>query len=76
MADTVHPLPPGTRIRHVGQEWARTATATVLDWTGPYADGSYEYRVRARVDISCRTGPHNPETRETRWSSLSVRTAT
>ena len=77
MTDTVHPLPPGTRVRHVGQQWARRiSTATVLDWTGPYADGSYEYRVRAGADFSRRLGSDNPMTRETQWSSLAVRTVT
>lgn len=69
-----HPLPVGTRVRHYGQQWpaARTGTATVREAVGPQCDGSYEYRVTAGVDFSRRTGPGNPEVRETWWSSLAV----
>ncbi|MER5882686.1 hypothetical protein ABT160_02540 [Streptomyces sp. NPDC001941] len=69
------PLPPGTRVRHVGQQWARAATATIRSVDGPYPDGSYEYEVTAGQDFSRRTGPDNPETRTTRWNSRTVRPA-
>lgn len=66
-------LPAGTRVKHVNQQWARTATATIRDIKGPYNDGSYEYLVTAGVDFSRPLGPDNPETHETWWSSLAVR---
>lgn len=71
---TEHPLPAGTRVRHYGQQWAaaRTGTATIREAVGPQYDGSYEYRVTAGEDLSRRTGPDDPETRETWWSSLAV----
>lgn len=68
-----HPLPIGTRVRHYGQQWARAATATIRAVEGPYHDGSYEYEVTTGEDFSRHTGPDNPETRTTRWSSLAVR---
>jgi hypothetical protein len=69
-----HPYPAGTRVRHYGQQWpaARVGTATVREAVGPLHDGSYEYRVTAGEDFSRRTGPDNPETRETWWSSLAT----
>jgi hypothetical protein len=76
MSDAVHPLPQSTLVRHIGQQWARAATAVIVDWTGPYPDGSYEYRVRAGVDFSRRIGPDNLAVRETQWSSRTVRTVT
>ena len=74
MTDTDRPLPVGTRVRHYGQQWpaARTGTATIVDAKGPYYDGSWEYLVLAGVDFSRATGPANPETRETWWSSLAT----
>ncbi len=73
-----HPLPVGTRVRHYGQQWAaaRTGTATIRETKGPWPDGTYEYRVTAGVDFSRRTGPDNPETRETWWSSEATIPAT
>jgi hypothetical protein len=72
---TAHPLPVGTPVRHYGQQWARTATATVREVKGPVYDGSYEYRVTCGVDFSRRLSPDNPETRDTWWSSLATRPA-
>lgn len=74
-----HPLPAGTRVAHVNQQWAtsRTApdgTAEILEARGPYNDGTWEYRVRACRDFSRRPGPGNPCDRETWWSSNAVRT--
>ncbi|MBA2951626.1 hypothetical protein [Streptomyces himalayensis] len=68
---TDHPLPVGARVRHYGQQWpaARAGTATICEAVGPLRDGSYEYRVTAGEDVSRRTGPDNPETREAWWSS-------
>lgn len=72
------PLPVGARVRHYGQQWpaARTGTATVREVVGPQYDGSYEYWVTTGDDFSRRTGPDNPETRETWWSSLATIPAT
>lgn len=69
-----HPLPVGMRVRHYGQQWsaARTGTATIRDVKGPYNDGSYEYRVLATEDFARRTGPDNPETRDTWWNSAAT----
>jgi hypothetical protein len=66
-----HPLQVGARVRHYGQQWpaARAGTATVREVQGPLRDGTYEYRVTAGEDFSRSTGPDNPETRETWWSS-------
>lgn len=67
-----HPLPAGTRVRHVSQQWARAATATVRYVKGPYLDGAYEYLVTAGDDFSRRLSPTNPETRETWWASYAT----
>jgi hypothetical protein len=75
---SAHPLPVGARVRHYGQQWAaaRTGTATIRETVGPLHDGSYEYRVTAGQDFSRPTGPDNPETRETWWSSTATVPAT
>ena len=73
-----HPLPKGTRVYHSSQQWHRPhmgGTAHIVGVSGPYNDGSYEYDVMAGVHFSRRTGEDNPETRETRWSSLMTRKA-
>lgn len=72
------PLPAGTRIAHINQQWAisRTSpggTAEILEARGPYNDGSWEYRVLACRDFSRRPGRDNPMDRETWWNSLAVR---
>lgn len=69
---TAHPLPIGTRVSHLNQQWARSlpgGTATVLDREGPWPDGSWEYQVRAARDFSRQPGPDNPESRTTWWPS-------
>lgn len=66
---TVHPLQSGTPVRHVSQEWARAATAEVIDVDGPDADGFYEYRVLAGQDFSRRLGFDNVMDRVEHWSS-------
>jgi hypothetical protein len=73
-ADNVHPLAPGTRVRHYGQQWpaARSGTATIREVQGPLHDGTYEYRVDATEDFSRRPGPDNPETRSAWWSSTAT----
>lgn len=68
------PLPVGTRVTHINQQWANSVvaprgTAEILEARGPYNDGSYEYRVLAARDFSRRPGPDNPLVRETWWSS-------
>ncbi|MEU9415203.1 hypothetical protein [Streptomyces sp. NPDC048272] len=75
-----HPLPVGTRVTHVNQQWAnrRTApegTAKIVEARGPYNDGSYEYLVLACRDFSRQPGPGNRMDRETWWSSLAVQSA-
>ncbi|UNZ20584.1 hypothetical protein [Streptomyces sp. 891-h] len=69
-----HPLPVGTRVRHIGQQWhaACKGTATIREIEGPYSDGAYEYRVLATEDFSRRPSLDNPETRETWWASYST----
>lgn len=64
-----HPLPPGTPVRHVAQEWAREATAEVVHADGPDADGHYEYTVVAGQDFSRRLGFDNVMDRVEGWSS-------
>ncbi|MEU3742927.1 hypothetical protein AB0E78_38465 [Streptomyces sp. NPDC032198] len=69
---TTHPLPIGTRVWHINQEWARSlpdGTATVIDREGPWPDGAWEYEVRAARDFSRSPGPDNPESRTTWWPS-------
>jgi hypothetical protein len=66
---TTIPLAVGTPVRHLGQQWAREATATITDVKGPYNDGSYEYEVLAGADFSRRLGDSNPQTRTTWWPS-------
>lgn len=73
MSGNEHPYPAGTRVYHAGQQWHRAhmdGTAHVVDSKGPYSDGSYEYDVLAGEDFSRQTGPDNPETRRTWWSSM------
>lgn len=72
------PLPVGTRVVHISQEWAHSwnipnGTAEIVEVRGPYNDGSWEYRVLATQDFSRRPGPDNPMDRETWWSSLATR---
>jgi hypothetical protein len=69
---TTHPLPPGTPVRHVSQEWARTATAEVIDVNGPDARGGYEYGVLAGQDFSRPLGFDNVMDRFEQWSSRAV----
>lgn len=64
-----HPLPPGAPVRHINQEWAREATAEIIDWDGPDADGGYEYRVLAGQDFSRQLGFDNVMDRVAQWSS-------
>lgn len=72
-----HPLTPGTRVYHHGQQWtaARKGTAIVREAKGPYHDGSWEYRVDATRDFSRRPGPANPMDRSTWWSSSATHPA-
>jgi hypothetical protein len=67
-----HPFAPGTRVRHVNQEWAREATAVVVKAHGPFGDGSYEYEVFAGELFAEPVSESNPMTRPTQWSSLAV----
>lgn len=76
---TDRPLPVGTRVTHISQQWATSRTAPegtgkILEADGPYPDGSWEYRVLAARDFSRRPGPDNPLERETWWSSNATRT--
>ncbi|MEV6840273.1 hypothetical protein AB0N17_38245 [Streptomyces sp. NPDC051133] len=69
---TGHPLPIGTRVSHINQQWARSlpdGTATVIGREGPWPDGSWEYQVHAARDFSRQPGPDNPESRTTGWPS-------
>lgn len=75
-----HPLPVGTRVTHVNQQWATSrvapeGTAEILEVRGPYNDGSWEYLVLAACYFSRRPGPDNPLDRETWWSSNATRPA-
>lgn len=66
-----HPYPAGTRVYHAGQQWHHPwmgGTAHVVEFMGPYSDGTYEYIVMAGEDISRQTGPLNRETRRAQWS--------
>jgi len=72
------PLPVGTRVTHVNQQWATSivapeGTAEILEARGPYPDGSFEYLVLACRDFSRRPGPDNRMDRETWWSSNATR---
>jgi hypothetical protein len=67
-----HPLAPGTPVRHVNQEWAREATAVIVQAHGPFLDDVYEYVVAAGVDFSRPVSQSNPMTRPAQWSSLAV----
>ena len=67
-----HPFAPGTRVRHVSQEWAREATAVVVQAHGPFGDGSYEYEVFAGELFAEPVSQSNPMTRPTQWSSLAT----
>ncbi|GHE09203.1 hypothetical protein [Streptomyces alanosinicus] len=76
---TRHPLPNGTRVTHINQEWARRlpgGTATILDRQGPWPDGSWEYLVRTTGDFSRQPSPDNPESRTTWWPSYATTPAT
>jgi hypothetical protein len=64
-----HPLPVGTRVRHIAQEWARTSTATITAVDGPFLGENYDYTVLATRFFADAPGPDNPETRITQWSS-------
>jgi hypothetical protein len=68
-----HPWPVNTLVRHVNQEWARSIpTARIIEVHGPYADGTFEYKVLAARRFSERPSPSNPMDRETMWSSNAV----
>jgi hypothetical protein len=74
------PLPIGTRVTHVNQQWATSSTAPdgtaeILEADGPYPDGSWEYRVRAARDFSRLPASDNPMDRESWWSSNATRVA-
>ncbi len=73
---TDHPLPVGTPVRHIGQCWARAATATITGIKGPYNDGAYEYEVLAGEDFSRRLSDTNPQTRTVWWASYATVDAT
>lgn len=66
------PLPVGTRVWHINQQWARSATAEITAVMGPYNDGSYEYMVLAGENFARQLGPDNPMTRVAQWSSFAV----
>ena len=75
---TDHPYPPGTRVFHDGQIWARSlpgGTGEVVRVDGPDHRGDYEYLVRTGHDLSRQPGPDNPETDERWWASYRVRPA-
>lgn len=77
---TNQPLPAGTHVTHINQQWANTrttpdGTAEVLEARGPLNDDSYEYLVLACRDFSRRPGPDNPMDRKTWWNSNATRTA-
>jgi hypothetical protein len=78
MAESVHPLPVGARVYHVGQLWARGldgGTAVIVEVAGPYRDGAYEYVVDACQEFSRRPGPDNPMDRRTQWASYMTQPA-
>lgn len=69
---TDHPMTPGTRVRHYGQQWPHAlhaGTGDIVAAKGPWPNGSYEYLVRTAEDSSRRTSGDNPETAETWWAS-------
>lgn len=69
------PLPPGTRVHHAGQIWARVipgGTGVIVRAEGPDHRGQFEYLVRTGQDFSRRTGPDSPETCERWWSSTTT----
>lgn len=75
---TNHPLPAGTRVTHINQQWANhhttpDGTAEILEARGPYPCGTWEYKVRRCRDFSRRPGPDNPMDAETWWTSPAVR---
>lgn len=70
-------LAPGTRVRHVSQQWATEViapegTAVVVAVGLEHHDGTCEYEVLAGADFSRRVGPDNPMTRKTEWNSAAV----
>lgn len=74
-----HPLPVGTRVRHIGQQWShaiRVGTGNIIGSKGPYHDGAYEYLVRTTKDFSRRSSDDNPETSERWWASYATVPAT
>lgn len=67
---TNHPLVPGDRVRHYGQQYTRKGTASIIEVL-PGALGTYEYRVR--LDDEHRgllRGSVGPEI--TQWNSESI----
>lgn len=78
MAESIHPLPVGAKVFHVGQLWARTligGTAVVVEVKGPYRDGAYEYVLDACQEFSRRPGPDNPMNQRSQWASYATRPA-
>ncbi|MFI6088484.1 hypothetical protein [Streptomyces sp. NPDC051218] len=76
---TTHPLPIGTRVSHINQQWAHSlpdGTATIVDRKGPWPDGAWEYQVLAARDFSRCPGPGNPESRTTWWPSWAATPST
>ncbi|CAL9611803.1 hypothetical protein SUDANB1_05642 [Streptomyces sp. enrichment culture] len=77
MSRSVHPLPVGTHVHHVGQLWARRlpgGTAIVREVAGPYRDGAYEYVLDACEEFAQRPGPDNPMTARRQWASYATLT--
>jgi hypothetical protein len=63
------PLPPGTRVRHYGQQFPRAhreGTATVAAIDGPHRDSSWEYLIYHDRTFSGLPG----EEPASWWSSL------
>lgn len=69
-----HPMPNGTRVRHISQEYPRAfskGTGNIVAAKGPYSDGAYEYLVRTH-DITLAPESDSPETVETWWASYAT----
>lgn len=69
------PLDIGTRVYHLGQQWAYSlpgGTGEIVARKGPDHRGDFEYKVRTGKDISRQPGPDNPETDERWWASYTT----
>lgn len=73
-----HPVPAGTSVYHVNQEWARDlpgGTAVVVEAHGPGPDGTWVYEVLACMEFALRPSDTNPQLRPARWPGAALRLA-